>query len=100
LPPPPNNPRFFSSSNLKNPPLVFLLRLDKTTPPSTTPTTNTMVKSVCSAAAPRTSKNIFLKLEMVSFGLIFGGDATTFGIVSRIDVRDGMMKFPVMVVSQ
>jgi hypothetical protein len=37
---------------------------------------------------------------MVDFGLIFGGEETTFGIVSRIEVRDAMIELPVMVVSQ
>jgi hypothetical protein len=40
------------------------------------------------------------KLEIVRFALILGGDETTFGRVSRIDVLEGMIAFPVMVVSQ
>ena len=36
-------------------------------------------------------KKIFSKLEMVSLGLIFGGDVTTLEMVSRIDVREGRM---------
>jgi hypothetical protein len=37
------------------------------------------------------SKKIFSKLEMVSFGLILGGEVTTLEIVSRIEVREGRM---------
>lgn len=37
---------------------------------------------------------------MVDLGLIFGGEATTLGMVSRIDVREAMIGLPVMVVSQ
>jgi hypothetical protein len=37
---------------------------------------------------------------MVDLGLIFGGETTTFGSVSRIDVRDAMIEFPVTVLSQ
>merc|ERR1712093_862381 len=40
------------------------------------------------------------KFEIVGLGLILGGEATTFGIVSRMDVRDAMMELPVIVVSQ
>lgn len=55
------------------------------------PTKNPMVKNLCSDAACLMSKKTFEKLEMVCFGWIFGGLATTFGMVSRIEVRDGMM---------
>lgn len=37
------------------------------------------------------SKKIFSKLEMVSFGLSFGGCAVTLLTVSKIEVRDGTM---------
>jgi hypothetical protein len=37
------------------------------------------------------SKKIFSKLEMVSLGLILGGEATTLFSVSRMEVRDGVM---------
>jgi hypothetical protein len=40
------------------------------------------------------------KLEIVRLALILGGEDTTLGRVSRIDVREGMMAFPVIVVSQ
>ena len=40
------------------------------------------------------------KLEIVRLALILGGEATTLGSVSRIDVREGMIAFPVIVVSQ
>lgn len=39
----------------------------------------------------RMSKKIFSKLEMVSFGLSFGGCAVTLLRVSKIEVRDGTM---------
>jgi hypothetical protein len=40
------------------------------------------------------------KLDIVRFALILGGEATTLGSVSRMDVRDGMIAFPVIVLSQ
>lgn len=46
------------------------------------------------------SKKIFSKLEIVSLGLISGGEAVTFEMVSRIDTREGTMGLPVMVMSQ
>jgi hypothetical protein len=50
--------------------------------------------------APLRSKKNFSKLEMVDLGLIFGGEATTFEIVSRIEVLEAMIKLPVIVLSQ
>lgn len=50
--------------------------------------------------APLMSKKNFSKLEIVDLGFIFGGETTTLGSVSRIDVRDAMIELPVMVVSQ
>ena len=43
---------------------------------------------------------MFSKVPIVDFGLSFGGDATIRGSVSRIDVREGVMKLPVSVTSQ
>lgn len=40
------------------------------------------------------------KKEAVVFGEILGGFATILGRVSRIEVREGTIGFPVMVVSQ
>jgi hypothetical protein len=37
---------------------------------------------------------------MVDLGLIFGGEMTTLGSVSRMDVRDAMIELPVTVLSQ
>lgn len=45
----------------------------------------------CSVNVTRISKKIFSKLEIVSLGLILGGCAVTLLIVSRMEVRDGMM---------
>jgi hypothetical protein len=45
-------------------------------------------------------KKIFSNVPMVDFGLSFGGEATIRGRVSRIEVRDGVMKLPVSVTSQ
>lgn len=59
-----------------------------------------MVKKGCSEKVTRISKKIFSKLEMVSLGLIFGGDCVTLLMVSRIEVLEGRMEFPVMVWSQ
>ena len=43
---------------------------------------------------------MFSNVPIVDFGLSFGGDATIRGSVSRIDVREGVMKLPVSVTSQ
>lgn len=50
-----------------------------------------VVRYGCSVKVIRMSKKIFSKLEIVSFGLIFGGDAVTLLMVSKIEVREGMM---------
>lgn len=39
-------------------------------------------------------------LPIVDFGLRTGGEEMTFGMVSRIEVRDAIMLLPVMVWSQ
>lgn len=65
--------------------------LNHDAPASATPRMHPMVRNGCSAKVTRMSKKIFSKLEMVSLGLILGGDAVTLLSVSRIDVRDGMM---------
>jgi hypothetical protein len=36
----------------------------------------------------------------VDLGFILGGEETTLGIVSRIEVREAMIEFPVIVWSQ
>lgn len=59
-----------------------------------------MVKKGCSAKVMRISKKIFSMLEIVSLGLILGGEAVTLLIVSEMDVREGMMGLPEMVWSQ
>lgn len=64
------------------------------------PTIVPINKKGCPEMAPLMSKKNFSKFEMVDLGLIFGGEETTLGIVSRIEVLDAMMKLPVMVVSQ
>jgi hypothetical protein len=46
------------------------------------------------------SKMTFSNREMVNLGGILGGDVTTLLSVSRIEVRDGIISCPVMVVSQ
>ena len=55
------------------------------------PLKSSMVKNLCSVAACLMSKKTFEKVEMVNFGLIFGGLAMTCGMVSRIEVLDGIM---------
>ena len=40
------------------------------------------------------------RAEVVDLGLIFGGEATILGRVSRIEVREGTIGLPVMVLSQ
>lgn len=57
-------------------------------------------KKGCPEMAPLMSKKNFSKLEIVDLGLICGGDLETLPIVSRIDVREGMIKLPLIVVSQ
>lgn len=64
------------------------------------PATQPMVRYGCSENVTRMSKKIFSKLEMVNFGLIFGGCAVTLLMVSNMDVLDGMMELPVLVWSQ
>jgi len=59
-----------------------------------------MLRYGCSVNVTRMSKNIFSKLEIVSLGLILGGDAVTLLIVSRIDVLEGTIELPVLVWSQ
>jgi hypothetical protein len=59
-----------------------------------------MDRNGCPDMAPLRSKKNFSKLEMVDLGLIFGGEATTFEIVSRIEVLEAMIKLPVIVLSQ
>lgn len=39
-------------------------------------------------------------VPMVDLGWILGGEETTFDSVSRMEVREGMMKAPEVVVSQ
>jgi len=48
----------------------------------------------------RISKKTFSKLEMVDLGWMVGFELATFLRVSRIDVRDAMIKLPEIVVSQ
>lgn len=38
--------------------------------------------------------------EVVDLGAILGGEAMTLGMVSRMEVREGTIGLPVMVVSQ
>jgi hypothetical protein len=66
----------------------------------TIPAMNPIDRKGCPEIAPLISKKNFSKFEMVDLGLIFGGETTTFGSVSRIDVRDAMIELPVMVLSQ
>lgn len=54
----------------------------------------------CSENVTLISKKIFSKLEMVSLGLIRGGEEVTFEMVSRIDTREGTIGLPVIVISQ
>jgi hypothetical protein len=96
---PPNRPSF--SSSLKYPPLLLRNRFrPQTNALPTIPAMNPIDRIGCPEIAPRISKKNFSKFEMVDLGLIFGGEMTTLGNVSRIDVRDAMIELPVMVVSQ
>jgi len=54
----------------------------------------------CPEITPLISKKNFSKGPIVDLGLIFGGELTTLGSVSRIDVRDASIEFPVSVLSQ
>ncbi len=56
-----------------------------------------MLRNGCPDMAPRISKKNFSKLEIVDLGLILGGEATTLGMVSRMEVREAMMELPVIV---
>lgn len=96
---PPSKPSF--SSSLKKPPLLLrILPRPYHATASAMPAIVPIDKNGCPEMAPLISKKNFSKFEMVDFGLIFGGEETTFGIVSRMEVLDAMMKLPVMVVSQ
>lgn len=48
----------------------------------------------------RIVKSKWPKKEFLFFGLILGGEATTLGRVSRMEVREGTMGLPVIVLSQ
>lgn len=50
-----------------------------------------MVRYGCSEKVTLMSKKIFSKLEIVNLGLILGGWAVTLLMVSKIEVRDGIM---------
>lgn len=76
---------------MKKPPLDLRLLRMPINAATAIPIKEAMVKNLCSDAACLISKKTFEKELMVCFGSIFGGLATTFGIVSRMDVRDGMM---------
>src|SRR3569833_468300 len=69
-------------------------------PPIVRPRVQAMVRKGCSEMVMRMSKKVISMLEMVSLGLILGGEAVTLLIVSEMDVRDGRMGLPVMVWSQ
>lgn len=88
---PPNNPPF-SSSSLKKPPLLLRTRpRPQRLTPRIIPIIAPMDKRGWLDIVLLISKKNFSKLEMVDLGLIFGGESTTLGSVSRIDVRDGIM---------
>jgi hypothetical protein len=81
-----------SSPRRKCPPRVRLsLPLNHDAQPRAMPRTHPLIRKGCSVKVTRMSKKIFSKLEMVSLGLILGGDAVTLFSVSRIEVRLGMM---------
>lgn len=70
---------------------------------TTTPATQASKMAQPSQGCPKRCviwKRTRSKLEVVDLGLIFGGEAMTLGRVSRMEVRDGTMGLPVMVVSQ
>ena len=99
LPPPPRKLSF--SSNLKKPPLFLLiLRLKSTSPKSKVTIMTTILTILWLLIAPRMSKISSWMLPIVDFGLRTGGEEMTFGMVSRIEVRDAIMLLPVMVWSQ
>ncbi len=64
------------------------------------PAMNPIDRIGCPEITPLISKKNFSKFEMVDFGLIFGGELTTLGSVSSIDVRDARIELPVSVLSQ
>lgn len=64
------------------------------------PSVKPEAKIGCSEAALLRSNTTCSRFEMVRLALILGGDETTLGRVSRMEVREGTMAFPVMVVSQ
>ena len=54
----------------------------------------------CQELKLRILKNTCSTEPMVDFGVSFGGEATTRGMVSRIDVREGVIAAPESVTSQ
>lgn len=91
-----------SSPSLKWPPLDLRSSRPRNheAQPNAIPKMHPMLRYGCSVKVTRMSKNIFSKLEMVSLGLILGGEAVILLMVSRIDVREGTMGLPVEVWSQ
>ena len=89
------------SSRRKCPPRVRRKRpRNHVQAPSTRPRIQPMVRKGCSEKVMRMSKKIFSMLEMVSLGLILGGEAVTLLIVSEMEVRDGRIGLPEIVWSQ
>ena len=66
-----------------------------------TPITSAMIEvTLCRRIKLLIWKKKFSTAPMVDLGRSLGGFEITFGIVSRIEVRDGTMKAPDSVVSQ
>lgn len=85
-------------------PKLFLVRrsrpLNQLSAARAMPEKQPSVSHGCSSDVILKSKKTFSTPEIVSLGLILGGCAVTLLMVSIIEVRDGLMLLPVMVLSQ
>ena len=68
--------------------------------PNARPSTHPIERYGWSTKVILISKKTFSMLEMVNLGWSLGGEAVTLVRVSRIEVREGTIKFPVLVWSQ
>lgn len=80
--------------------LFFIRPLPHIDDPMTMPISRPSDTQGCPVAAPRRPKNILWMAPVDDFDDILGGLATTLGMVSRIEVREGVIGAPEIVVSQ
>lgn len=94
----PSKPSFFSERRTEE---FCVLKCRRTiSSPTTSPTNRMVVTKGWSMIDLRIRKKKCEILDPVALGTSFGGDTTTLGRVSSMDVRDGTMGLPVIVLSQ